>query len=821
MSETLKAKPLCQDSESRDFFDPEKEFFLIDSEHLDEVESHFYGFSVQASGIYEQENLTQTAVDNLDGCGAYLYVEREGGQIKIRQDFNGSWGIYLFQKGDYFALSSSFHRLLEYVKCRFPLTLDRDYANQLMLRGQLCSHAYSETAVKEIKLVDKDAVLFIDTKTAKLRIEEDICIEESNALDSAEGIAVLDHWYSKWTTLFRNLTARTDNISLNLSGGFDSRITFLLMLCAGVDLSDIQVFSIHNTLHTHAEDYEIASEIADYYGFKLNNKVLDTQAIHYSLKDTLNVSFYTKLTTHKHMYFKTAKFAKKRYIVPGAGGAGVRPIWNQPKRDFIDQQARRANCYSPYLAQEMAISTTRIHQAALQAVDEKFGKDTADSTRYSTRFYRLTRGRHHFGKEVVERLFCNDYVLAPLMDPDLLSLKLETADCQDRNLLMALIYVRYCPSLLNFRIEGGRSISPETIAYARKLNETFPRSQVKTDGKVDTSFSVVTRDERVLETLRNGEDNSPISTNMVEEYLKTAFDSCSFQKLFATCFDEEIYAYAKRYAAEKDFHPMQECYAVIGITKVIGDVMASRQLCQPSLTQSLDSFIEENPYEPDDLAALVNRYRDDLTARVDVKLTGEGASLELVEVSDSRATVKQPEWLQKNGVGYVIEAYHGTLDLKLHILAGEPLSIKLRSRDVRNEKGERVPYWVAYQNVTCNGETEFQGARNSCHDKPFLLSHPVREGEIVTLHLEWTPCRYTTERADALEKKLNAREKKLSSTETELSAQKKENDALKQENAALKKKNKAMKQSTIWKVGRDVTWPGRKLKRLLKKLRKK
>lgn len=820
MSETKKAKPLCQDSKSRDFFDPEKEFFLIDSEHLDEVESHFYGFSVQASGIYEQENLTQTAVDNLDGCGAYLYVEREGGQIKIRQDFNGSWGIYLFRHGDYFALSSSFHRLLEYLKCRFPLTLDRDYANQFLL-GSLTSHAYSETAVKEIKLVRKDAVLFIDEKTAKLRFEVPRCVEESIALDSAEGIAVLDHWFDKWTTLFRNLEARTNNISTCLSGGFDSRITFLLMLCAGVDLSDIQVFSIHNTLHTHAEDYEIASEIADYYGFKLNNKDLDTQAIHYSLKDTLNVSFYTKLTTHKHMYFKTARFAEKRYIVSGAGGGVLRALWKQTGQSFMDQEARRARRFSPVLEQEMAASTRKIHEAAFQAVDETFGVQEEDSTSYPARFYRLTRGRHHFGKEVVERLFCNDYALTPFLDPDIRSLKLETADCQDRNLLMALIYVRYCPSLLNFRIEGGRSISPETIAYARKLNETFPRSQVKADGKVDTSFSVVTRDERVLEALRNGEDNSPISTNMVKEYLKTAFDSCSFQKLFATCFDEEIYANAKKYAAEKDFHPMQECYAVIGITKVIGDVMASRQICQPSLTQSLNSFIEENPYEPDDLAVLVNRYRDDLTARVDVKLTGEGASLELAEVSDSRATVKQPRWLQKNGVGYVIEAYHGTLDLKLHILAGETLSIKLRGRDVRNEKGERVPYWVAYQNVTCNGKTEFRGVRNSCHDKPFSLSHPVREGEIVTLHVEWTPCRYTTERADALEKKLNAQEEKLSSTETELSAQKQENDALKQENAALKKEDKAIRQSAIWKVGCIVTWPGRKLKRLLNKLRKK
>lgn len=64
-------------------------------------------------------------------------------------------------------------------------------------------------------------------------------------------------------------------------------------------------------------------------------------------------------------------------------------------------------------------------------------------------------------------------------------------------------------------------------------------------------------------------------------------------------------------------------------------------------------------------------------------------------------------------------------------------------------------------------------------------------------------------------------EKQQRELKKELSASKNQLSTLKKENAALKKKNKAMKQSTIWKVGRVVTWPGRKLKRLLKKLRKK
>ena len=136
---------------SVNYFDVEKEFFLIDSENLSEVQTRLYGYSIQASGIYEEDNLTPEAVKGLDGRGCYVYVEARDGKITIRQDLNGSWGIYLFRNGDYFALSNSFFRLLDHVKFRYPLTVNRDYCHHL-LANSLCSQAYSETAVNEIQL---------------------------------------------------------------------------------------------------------------------------------------------------------------------------------------------------------------------------------------------------------------------------------------------------------------------------------------------------------------------------------------------------------------------------------------------------------------------------------------------------------------------------------------------------------------------------------------------------------------------------------------------------------------------------------------------
>lgn len=60
---------------SINYFDVEREFFLIDSDNLRQVRPRMYGYSIQAGGIYEDDNLTADAVANLDGRGAYVHVD--------------------------------------------------------------------------------------------------------------------------------------------------------------------------------------------------------------------------------------------------------------------------------------------------------------------------------------------------------------------------------------------------------------------------------------------------------------------------------------------------------------------------------------------------------------------------------------------------------------------------------------------------------------------------------------------------------------------------------------------------------------------------
>lgn len=290
--------------------------------------------------------------------------------------------------------------------------------------------SYHETPIREITLIDKDLNIIISNNTINYHQRDHK--ENSIKLDSEKGIKVLDKWFYRWTTLFRNLKLHTNNISVDLSGGFDSRMTFMLMAESGMDLNEIRVNSVNDEIHTHREDYRIASEIARHYGVELNRNLEQTRKLFYSLPDIINLSFYTKMAFHKEMYFKVSLKEKKEYRVAGGGGEAIRAHWNMTRSDFLNQNMAYTNKY-PSSQTEMKKSICKIIESGYGYVKEKYNILDDESILYPLALYREARCRAHFGKTFVEDYFSNNIVLLPLIDPLIRSLKLNEPDCEDNN----------------------------------------------------------------------------------------------------------------------------------------------------------------------------------------------------------------------------------------------------------------------------------------------------------------------------------------------------------------------------------------------------
>ena len=182
-------------------------------------------------------------------------------------------------------------------------------------------------------------------------------------------------------------------------------------------------------------------------------------------------------------------------------------------------------------------------------------------------------------------------MLSPALDPIVRTLRIDTPECPDPKLLLAVIFTRYEPDLLKFPFQGERFIAPETIAYAQKINERFPRRNTndKPDGK---KFYLQPIDTRMEKILPSGRNNQQIPEQFPRRLLKAAFDSSRTYGLFTAYFDAELYNYAANFYDRST--NSRDCYtnSIYGIARVLEDVEISRH--NHPLYCDAKRFIEED-----------------------------------------------------------------------------------------------------------------------------------------------------------------------------------------------------------------------------------
>ena len=69
-------------------------FFIIDSNNLEKVQSHMYGFSISKKGILTDNYYKQLGHYEVpDPQGVYVMIRKNIYEIELNQDFDGNFGI--------------------------------------------------------------------------------------------------------------------------------------------------------------------------------------------------------------------------------------------------------------------------------------------------------------------------------------------------------------------------------------------------------------------------------------------------------------------------------------------------------------------------------------------------------------------------------------------------------------------------------------------------------------------------------------------------------------------------------------------------------
>ena len=541
-----------------------KNFFIIDSNNLEKIKSIMYGFSVSIKGILTNNYYKKIGYyEDPEPQGAYIMIRKMGEEIKINQDFCGSFGLYIYENKNtgYFALSNSFLLLEEYLIGKQNFSLNKEFSDNLII-SYLCSASIYETMVNEIILIPSNSYIVLSIKKKTFKIHYIDYKENSVPLESEEGLKIIDKWVDKWSYILQSLKKQTNNIMLDLSGGFDTRTVLAILLSSGIDMNEILINSVNDTLYTHEQDFKIASKISKKFGFKLNNLLLNKNGTSLSIKDSLFLSIYTKLGFHKELYLKTQFYSKPIFSFTGSGGESIRRHHHVPIKNYIEELCS----YAKEIKDNVEVfynSSMKLCNRSISLLMQK--KKYNNDYEITADFYYKGEIRHHFGKAALESFLVNQYTLHPLIDPDINQIKLDINKNSSHE-LVAYIYARFAHDLINIPFERERGLNQESVKKAEKLNKKFHPYKIKTN--YNKNFYI---------DIERNYSAPPSKENNVNEYLRKIFKSKKFINIIKQIYNKKVYNWAKQYSRKSKYFPLRHGYGLFAIAKTFKDLLINKR----------------------------------------------------------------------------------------------------------------------------------------------------------------------------------------------------------------------------------------------------
>ncbi|WP_461461057.1 ABC transporter ATP-binding protein [Methanobrevibacter sp.] len=692
----------------------ENEFFIIDSNNIDSINSKLYGFAISGTEIIQNQEITSD-FNNID-YGIFINLKVNDDEIIITQDFNGSYTLYLFKEDNYFAISNSFWKLVEHIKDNFNLSVNEDFAKSLFKRNNIHSFSYNNTLVNEINSIDRNQIIHINKKTNELSFEQ-IDYEESTVdINSKEGLKLLDSWFNRWIQILRSLKEKTNNINFNLTGDIPSRVIFSILLNANIDLNKVNFSYLTDSLKS-SKDSSSLNEMASMLGFKLDQDVFSSEKIYFNDMDTIiNSSSLLKLGFNNNYPYNFAKYKDPVYSFNSRGANVLKGWLNISKDEFVDSFV-----YSTIQYIFSAQSSKNLIEGDLENLQKNYKED---NEWLAWRYYKESISRNDCGKDSVEEYFSNIFSLSPFYDPILNKLKLTTDECDDRELLIAVILTRYAPELLDYKIEG-KSINFQTENYAKSLNEKYPYKPLDLEYISGPEIDLANANPE------------PITRNDLIDYLKNVFYDDEFKSKFVNLVSLPVYEFFTGKLELTDYYTMQYFSPSFSVIKIYDDVEGA-----DFEYSNISQWIKH--YASGDVDICTNFINSNLskyyTGRIDFKnFSNSTPGIDFLECSDTNMLFNKYWVDDKDSKGISILSQDVNLSLKLKVKGEGILRLFLTATDFPDINKKKIPIYVDFKKVILNNDNLLDSSKLvSLRDK-YSIDIDVSEGDILDFKFKWLP----------------------------------------------------------------------------------
>jgi len=432
-------------------------FFFIDSNNIDNIESKLYGFCITKND--NEISLYNNINKEINGC--YINVKKIDNDIYINTDDFSSLYIFYYIENDYFALSNSFYLLLENLKKNNKrVTINKSYIEQF-IQSPLHSHSLFNTLINEILILPFGKNIKISNNNLEF-VDKDINIQSINLL-SEKGMSIINNWINKWTNIMKAILNSNYFTEIDLSGGYDSRVIFSLAYNTKVNLNNenIKIYSKIGTnkgmIHHLSDDYDIASKIANTLNIQLNQHQYNSKLNYYSSEEQYDLLKYTFLGLHKSGFNCVAKYVDPKFHFGGLNGEIIRGSLTNLSLKNIENRFS----HNPVKNNENVINE---FYNDIHSLDENEFKAL-------TKFFINTQCRSHFGLSIYNSYIANLYTISPFNDADLL--KLYVPEEFDKNIIFAIIIYKTCPEIFDIPFTNSSYFSDKTKEKAIEISNKY------------------------------------------------------------------------------------------------------------------------------------------------------------------------------------------------------------------------------------------------------------------------------------------------------------------------------------------------------------